>query len=102
MKSRMVNFRGQTSMNSKESKQPDVHGRWLAIEEVRLIADLRVMHAKINELFHMVTTLQERYDETEIVRYADQELLTRETEQMDQMYLWFVKLKQEQQRRKKA
>lgn len=89
-------------MNSKESQQPTVHGRWLEIEEIRLIADLRVMHAKVNELHHMITTLQERYDETEIVRYADQELLTREIEQVDQIYLWFLKLKEEQQRRKKA
>ena len=88
-------------MNSRESQQPSVHGRWLEIEEVRIIADLRVMHAKVNELHHMMATLKERYDETEIVRYSDQKLLTHEIQQVDEIYLWFLKLKEEQ-RRKKA
>ena len=88
-------------MNSKESQQPSVHGRWLEIEEVRIIADLRVMHAKVNELHHMMGTLKDRYDESEIVRYSDQELLTHEIQQVDEIYLWFLKLKEEQ-RRKQA
>ncbi len=88
-------------MNSKESNQPSVHGRWLEIEEVRIISDLRVMHAKVNELHHMMDTLKERYDETEIVRYSDQDLLTHEVQQVDEIYLWFLKLKEEQ-RRKQA
>lgn len=88
-------------MNSKESQQPSVHGRWLEIEEVRIIADLRVMHAKVNELHHMMDTLKDRYDESEIVRYSDQELLTREIQEVDEIYLWFLKLKEEQ-RLKKA
>lgn len=86
-------------MNSRESQQSSVHGRWLEIEEIRLIADLRVMHAKVDELHHMVNTLKNRYDETDIVRYADQELLAREIEQVDQLYLWFLKLKEEQRRK---
>ena len=86
-------------MNSKESQQPSVHGRWLEIDEIRLIADLRVMHAKVDELHHMITTLQKRYAEADIVRYADQELLAREIEQVDHLYLWFLKLKEEQRRK---
>jgi len=86
-------------MNPKDPRPPDQ--RWLEMEEVRLVSDLRIMHSKVNELCAIVRDLKKRYSKTQIDRYADQELLTQEIQQVDEIYLWFVKLK-EQQRQKRA
>lgn len=69
--------------------------RWLDIEEVRLVADLRIMHAKVNELFELVDALKSRYDEPEIRKYADQPALDRDIARVDEIYLWFIRLKEE-------
>jgi hypothetical protein len=42
-----------------------------------------------------VAGLKERYDEATIVKYADQPLLTRDIQRIDEIYLWFVRLKEE-------
>jgi len=34
-----------------------VSGRWLEIEEVRLVSDLRIMHAKVEELYQLSAPL---------------------------------------------
>jgi hypothetical protein len=65
---------------------------WLSIDEIRLVADLRVMHAKVDELFHLVRSLKKRHDEVAIHKYADHELLGENIEKIDEIYLWFVKL----------
>ena len=36
------------------STQP-VPNRWLDVEEVRLVSDLRIMHSKVEELYQMVS-----------------------------------------------
>jgi hypothetical protein len=77
-------------MNAKRSK-----GDPLDIEEVRLVSDLRVMHSKVNELHHIVSTLREKHDECVICKYADQSVLAENIAKVDDIYLWFVKLKQE-------
>lgn len=69
--------------------------RWLTIEEVRIVSDLRIMHAKVAELSQLVLALKERIDESDIVKYADQPLLTQDIQSVDEIYLWFVKLKEE-------
>jgi len=79
-------------MNPKRSSQP-VEERWLTIEEVRTVSDLRIMHAKVDELYHTVAGLKERYDEATIVKYADQPVLTRDIQRIDEIYLWFVRRK---------
>ena len=71
-----------------------VEGRPLDIDEVRLVADLRVMHAKVDELFEIVTRLKQRHPESDVRRYADQNALETDIHQVDQIYLWFVGLKQ--------
>jgi hypothetical protein len=81
-------------MNPKRSSQP-AEERWLTIEEVRTVSDLRIMHAKVDELYHTVAGLKERYDEATIVKYADQPVLTRDIQRIDEIYLWFVRLKEE-------
>jgi hypothetical protein len=69
--------------------------RWLTIEEVRIVSDLRIMHAKVAELSQLVLALKERIAESDIVKYADQPLLTQDIQSVDEIYLWFVKLKEE-------
>jgi hypothetical protein len=53
------------------------------------------MHAKVDELYQIVAGLKQRYDEGTIVKYADQPLLTNDIQKVDEIYLWFVRLKEE-------
>jgi len=81
-------------MNAKRTP-PEVESRWLTIQEVRLVSDLRIMHAKVDEIYEIVKALRARHDEAAIVRYADQPVLTDDIQKIDEIYLWFVKLKEE-------
>ena len=81
-------------MNPKRTQQ-QVEDRWLTIREVRLVSDLRIMHAKVDEIYEVVKALRTRHDEAAIVRYADQPVLTEDIRKIDEIYLWFVKLKEE-------
>lgn len=65
----------------------------LKIEEIRLIADLRIMHSKVNDLFQIVTTLRRRHPEIAIRKYADHKMLADDIERVDELYLWFINLK---------
>ncbi|HEY2391978.1 MAG TPA: hypothetical protein VGK22_12475 [Candidatus Angelobacter sp.] len=65
------------------------------IEEVRLIADLRIMHAKVFELFEIVSVIKRRHDEGAIRVFADQVMLDQDIHRVDEIYLWFLKLKEE-------
>jgi hypothetical protein len=67
----------------------------LNIEEVRLVADLRIMHAKVHELFEVVTVLKRGHEENYIRRYADHAMLEKDIQRVDEIYLWFVRLKEE-------
>ena len=81
-------------MQAKRTEQP-LNDRWLTIEETRIVSDLRIMHAKVAELYHLVTALKKRHDEANVVKYADQPILTEDIQMVDEIYLWFVKLKEE-------
>jgi hypothetical protein len=65
------------------------------VEEVRLIADLRIMHAKVHELFEVVNVLKRGHEENHIRRYADHKMLEKDIQRVDEIYLWFVRLKEE-------
>ncbi len=67
----------------------------LNIEEVRLVADLRIMHAKVHELFEVVTVLKRGHEENYIRRYADRVMLEKDIQRVDEIYLWFLSLKEE-------
>jgi hypothetical protein len=67
--------------------------RWLDVDEVRLIADLRIMHSKVDELFQIVARLKQRHPEANIRKYADQTALESDIHEVDQIYLWFIGLK---------
>lgn len=86
-------------MKDKEKPEKKVHGRWLDIEEVRLVSDLRIMHSKVDELLQIVQNLRRRHDEQAIFNYADQPVLQEDIERVDQIYLWFVALKEESRKR---
>jgi hypothetical protein len=47
------------------SSEP-VDNRWLTIDEVRLMSDLRIMYAKVDELFQVVNALKQRHPEEDI------------------------------------
>ena len=65
------------------------------IEEMRLIADLRIMHAKVFELFEIVSVIKRRHHEHAIRRCADHAMLDQDIQRVDEIYLWFVRLKEE-------
>jgi len=71
-----------------------IAGRWLDVDEVRLVADLRVMHSKVDELYQTVTRLKQRHTEADIRKYADQVALESDIHEVDQIYLWFIGLKE--------
>jgi hypothetical protein len=73
---------------SDERPRPD-------IEEMRLIADLRIMHSKVNELFEVVSVLKRGHEENFIRRYADHAMLEKDIQRVDEIYLWFLSLKEE-------
>lgn len=75
--------------------QDSLRDRWLNIDEVRVVSDLRIMHAKVEELHNMVSALKRRHEEQVVVKYADQPVLTEDIQKVDEIYLWFVKLKEE-------
>jgi hypothetical protein len=75
-----------------------VTNRWLDVDEVRLVADLRVMHSKVDELYQIVTNLKRRHDDDSIHKYADQPVLTEDIERVDEMYMWFLRLKEQDRR----
>jgi hypothetical protein len=70
-------------------------GPQLDLEEMRLIADLRIMHAKVHELFEVVSVLKRGDEENHIRRYADHKMLEKDIQRVDEIYLWFVRLKEE-------
>jgi hypothetical protein len=90
----MDGYSGGTHMNPKHSQQK-VQDRSLEVEEVRLVSDLRIMHSKVADLHQLVQFLKQHHDEAAIVNYADQPVLTADIQQVDDIYLWFVKLKEE-------
>lgn len=77
------------------SKQP-VPERWLDVDEVRLVSDLRIMHSKVDELYQIVTNLKRRHSGADIHKYADQPVLNEDIARVDELYLWFVALKEQE------
>jgi hypothetical protein len=80
------------SMNTRSKLNK---GAQLDVNEVRLIADLRIMHAKVHELFEIVTVLKRGREDMEIRRYSDHAMLEKDIQRVDEIYLWFVSLKEE-------
>jgi len=83
-------------MNRIRRSQAPIDSRWLDVHEVRLVSDLRIMHAKVDELYQIVSNLKRRHHETDVCKYADTAVLNDDIQRVDEIYLWFVKLKGEQ------
>jgi hypothetical protein len=79
---------------SDYTSQP-IRSRWLDVDEVRLVSDLRIMHAKVDELYQIVTNLKRRHSGSDIHKYADQPVLNEDIARVDEIYLWFVALKED-------
>jgi hypothetical protein len=75
-------------MNPKRNPQ-EVESRSLTIQEVRLVSDLRIMHAKVDEIYEIVKALRTRHDEAAIVNIP-LALLLRYTTGLD--FFWLVVL----------
>ena len=88
-------------MKSKFKDIP-VEGRALDIEEVRIVADLRIMHAKVDELHQIVENLKRRHSQNDIHKYADQMVLSEDIARVDELYLWFLSMKEESARKLKV
>lgn len=82
------------------SKPENVNDRPLDIEEIRLVSDLRILHSKVAELYRLVADMRERHDESAIVTYADDPVISEEIRRVDEIYLWFVRIREEVDRRK--
>ena len=79
----------------KRPAEKHADGRALTIDEIRLVSDLRIMHSKVDELFQVVSNLKRRHNEPAIRLYADAPVLEEDISRVDQIYLWFVSLKEE-------
>jgi len=80
-------------MNARrQSKSLSV--RSLKVAEVRLISDLCIMHSKVDELHDIVCNLKRRHSEASIHKYADQPVLAEDIQRVDEIYLWFLGLKE--------
>lgn len=82
-------------MKKNDHTRQTVRGRWLDVDEVRLVSDLRIMHAKVDELYQIVSNLKRRHNGSDIHKYADQPVLNEDIARVDELYLWFVSLKEE-------
>jgi hypothetical protein len=80
-------------MNPRRNPQA-AEDRSLTIDEIRIVSDLRIMHSKVDELYQIVNALKQRHDESAIVKYADQPVLTDDIRKVDEIYLWFVRVKE--------
>ena len=81
-------------MTPQRSKK-DLDGRALDVQEIRLVCDLRIMHSKVDELHQVVEKLKHRHSEADIVKYADYDVLGENIRRVDEIYLWFIKVKEE-------
>lgn len=87
-------------MKKSEHNKQSLRGRWLEVDEVRLVSDLRIMHSKVDELYHIVANLKRRHGAVDIQKYADQPVLNEDIARVDEIYLWFVSLKEGQKSKK--
>jgi hypothetical protein len=82
-------------MKKTDHTTQPVTRRWLEVDEIRLVSDLRIMHSKVDELYQIVVNLKRRHSEADIHKYADQPVLNEDIARVDNIYGWFVTLKEE-------
>lgn len=79
----------------KGGRQPAKEALSPSVDQIRLIADLRIMHAKVDELYQICKVLQTRHDENAVINFADARVLAEDIRKADELYLWFIRLKEE-------
>ena len=57
------------------------------------------MHSKVDDLYHIIKSLKRRHDEAAIYKYADTNVLDENIRRVDEIYLWFLTLKEERARK---
>ena len=62
-------------------------------KHVELQADLRILHAKVGELFAITQQLKKRVDPDELLATADSGQLAKNIDCMDEVYRWFTSIK---------
>ena len=82
------------SSGNHKPERANLETRALNVAEIRLVADLRVMHSKVDELHQVVTNLKRRHGEEAVRVYSDRDVLEENIRRMDEIYLWFVSLKE--------
>jgi hypothetical protein len=86
-------------MTKGKRTEQGLSDRWLNVDEIRLIGDLRIMHSKVDELYQIVSNLKRRHDDDSIHKYADQRVLTEDIDRVDELYMWFLRLKEQNRKR---
>jgi hypothetical protein len=86
-------------MKDSNHRDKPTQNRWLDIDEVRLVSDLRIMHSKVDELYQIVVNLKRRHSGADIHKYADQPVLNEDITRVDEIYLWFITLKEQREKR---
>ena len=82
--------------NKQEESGSELNSR--QVHEARVIADLRIMHSMVSQLYHHIRDIHQWYTEEDIIRYADQHLLTLDIQRNDETYRFFVSLAEERRR----
>jgi len=65
---------------------------------IRVIADLRVMHSKVDELYQVVTMLRHRHGDSDVLHYADQDVLGEDIRKIMDIYVWFNRLREKREK----
>jgi hypothetical protein len=86
-------------MKKSDQTSKPVQDRWLDIDEIRLVSDLRIMHSKVDELYQIVANLKRRHSGADVHKYADQPVLNEDIARVDEIYLWFLSLKEQRESR---
>jgi len=90
----LLSFAGRLIHNGVMSlRDEDIAERWLYVDEIRAIADLRIMHGKVTELKSVVNGLEARYSSSDVVKYSDERILSENIARMDEVYLFYLGLK---------
>src|SRR4051812_38404021 len=97
---KMKPIKGGRALPTVKSHKPVVDDR-MDVEAIRLVADLRIMHSKVDELYQISKVLRSRHNERAVNLYADRGVLAEDIRKVDELYLWFIQLREESERMRK-
>ena len=73
---------------------PDMSSTWDGKRDaVELQTDLRILHAKVGELFQIVQQVRKHFEVDQVLTTADTRQLAKNIDHMDEVYRWFADLK---------